>query len=69
MKILTLLSEKIKILLKGPNPGEMNMNVAAWSRLMKRVNTSTSQTPPPHKRNISHDQSHPISSSHRNGTY
>jgi len=35
---------------KGPNPGEMNMNVAAWSRLMKRVNASSTSTPPPPKR-------------------
>ena len=33
----------------GPNPAEMNTNVAAWSRLMKRVNTSAS-TPPPQSR-------------------
>ena len=26
----------------GPNPAEMNTNVAAWSRLMKRVNTANS---------------------------
>ena len=25
---------------KGPNPAEMNTNVAAWRRLMKRVNTA-----------------------------
>ena len=36
-------------LFSGPNPAEMNTNVAAWSRLMKRVNTSAS-TPPPQSR-------------------
>ena len=37
------------IIFIGPNPAEMNTNVAAWSRLMKRVNTSAS-TPPPQSR-------------------
>jgi len=35
--------------LLGPNPAEMGGNVAAWSRLMKRVNTSgttPNSTPP-----------------------
>ena len=40
---------KLPVNFLGPNPAEMNTNVAAWSRLMKRVNTSAS-TPPPQSR-------------------
>jgi len=44
---------------KGPTAGEMNMNVAAWSRLMKRVEVPASGSPTSPKKHLQNDVQFP----------
>ncbi|CAG5098870.1 Oidioi.mRNA.OKI2018_I69.XSR.g16048.t2.cds [Oikopleura dioica] len=46
---------------KGPTAGEMNMNVAAWSRLMKRVEVPASDSPTSPKKHFRAEQQPPES--------